>query len=100
MKIAAFLLLFLTLSCSPRQIHKIQSDKRMRKTEDRNFTGPKAPTQWWYYDCIFDDGSVLVLLFTPFEWWDEAEKMPTNKSLFYFSYMNAKGEVKSQRKVF
>jgi hypothetical protein len=57
-------------------------------------------TQWWYYDCIFNDGSVLVFLFTPYQWWDETEKMPTGKSLFYCSYMNAKGEVTSQRKVF
>lgn len=89
------------ISCSPlHHINLIQSDKRIKKTEYLNFTEEKAMTQWWYYDCVFDDGSVLVLLFTPYQWWDEFEKMPTNKSLFYLSYMNAQGNVISQRKVF
>jgi hypothetical protein len=101
MKPVSFIILILALSCSPlHQIHKIQSDKRIKKTEDRNFIGEKALTQWWYYDCVFEDGSVLVFLFTPYQWWDEAEKMPTGKSLFYCSYMNAKGEMTSQRKIF
>ena len=89
------------MSCSPlHYIHKIESDRRIKKTETKNFAEEKALTQWWYYDCIFEDGSVLVFLFTPCQWWDDTEKIPANKSLFYLSYMNANGEVISQKKVF
>ncbi len=101
MKAIVCILMLSVISCSPlHHINLIQSDKRIKKTEDLNFTDAKALTQWWYYDCVFDDGSVLVLLFTPYQWWDEFVKMPTNKSLFYLSYMNAQGNVISQRKVF
>ncbi|MFL5730547.1 MAG: hypothetical protein ACJ75J_13760 [Cytophagaceae bacterium] len=101
MKLPLSLLLFFCLACSPlRQLHKVQSDKRLRKTETLNFTGEKAMTQWWYYDCVLEDGSVLVFLFTPYQWWDKKEKMPTYKSLFYFSYMYPDGRVVSEQKIF
>ena len=69
MKLVTYILvLFSALSCSPlHHIDKIQSDKRIKRTEDYNFIGEKAMTQWWYYDCIFEDGSVLVFLFTPYQ---------------------------------
>ncbi len=100
-KLFIYILLFAAISCSPlRQIHKIQSDKRIKHTENLNFIDSKVVTQWWYYDCVFEDGSVLVILFTPYQWWDDVEKMPTNNSLFYLSYMNSNGDIISQRKVF
>jgi hypothetical protein len=90
-----------SLNSSPfHYLYKIQSDRQIASTEDLNFQSKKASTQWWYFDCFFEDGSVLVFLFTPYQWWSENEKMPTHKSLFYISYMNAKGEVESESKVF
>lgn len=104
MKIFSLFLILLSttiFSCTPLlHLNKIQSDRRIKKTEAQNFTGLKAVTQWWYYDCVFEDGSVLVFLFTPYQWWSTEEKKSINKSLFYFSYMNSLGEVISSRKVF
>jgi hypothetical protein len=94
------LLVFMSGCYSLHDLHKIQSDNKLRKTENLNFLSSKATTQWWYFDCFFEDGSVLVFLFTPQQWWSEKEKMPTYKSLFYFSYMKANGEVISESKVF
>ncbi len=101
MRISIGLILLFLVSCTPlHHISKIQSDKRIKKTEAKNYTDKKALTQWWYYDCIFEDGSVLVFLFTPYQWWDDCERKPLNKSLFYLSYMNAEGTVLSQKKIF
>lgn len=95
----SFLTLLIAFSCSPlRNLNKLQSDRQFKKTENLNFAGEKAHTQWWYFDCVFEDGSVLVFLFTPHHWWDD--KKEPDKSLFYISYMNTHREVKSISKVF
>ena len=99
MKLFICVISIFIISCTPlHNIYKIQSDRRIEKTEDLNFTGEKALTQWWYYDCVFEDGSVLVILFTPYKWWDETVNYPANKSLFYLSYMKANGEVVTSQK--
>jgi hypothetical protein len=81
-------------------LHKIQSDKRSLKLEGLNFSEEKALTQWWYYDFFFEDGSVLVLLFAPYHWWNDHETKPDPKSLFYVSYMKPDGELISAKRVF
>ena len=88
-------------SCSSllHKIYKIQSDNRLRKTEDINFVGEKALTQWWYFDFFFEDGSVLVLMFVPHHWWTDPEKEPDAKTLIYVSYLNANGELIRANKI-
>ncbi len=94
------ILFFLVVSCAaPTNLHKIQSDNQLRKTEDLNFSSTKARTQWWYYDCVFEDGSVLVFLFTPYQWWNEHEKTGKDQALCYISYMDSSGVVKRESKV-
>ncbi len=84
----SFLILLIAFACSPlHNLNKIQSDHQFKKFENLNFAGEKAHTQWWYFDCILEDGSVLVFLFTPHHWWEEKKKT-SNKSLFYISYIN------------
>jgi len=78
---------------APHFLYKLQSDSFIRKTENRNFTDDKSITQWWYFDCMLDDGSLLVFLFTPYQWWSAHEKMPTHKSLVYVSYLKPNGEL-------
>lgn len=93
--------LFITSCSSPLQhFDKVQSDKRLSKTETRNFGGGKSETQWWYFDCFLENGSVLVFIFTPYQWWSEAEKMPTHKALLYLSYMDPQGKVFTESKTF
>jgi hypothetical protein len=102
-KIYCFIIIIIviTSACSSeRHLHKIESDKKFKNTESINFAGEKALTQWWYFDCFFEDGSVMVFLFTPYEWWGEKEKANDNHSFFYFSYIGVNGEVISERKVF
>ncbi len=91
---------FLT-SCSSllHKAYKIQSDKRLRKTENSNFLGDKALTQWWYFDFFFEDGSVLVLMFVPHHWWTDPEQKADAKTLIYTSYLKANGELTSEEKV-
>jgi hypothetical protein len=100
--ISSLLAICLLVGCSSPLHHldKWQSDSRLGKTETINFEGEKSGTQWWYFDCFFEDGSVMVFIFTPYQWWSETEKMPTHKSLFSFSYMNPEGEVENESKVF
>jgi hypothetical protein len=63
-------ILLTVFSCAPlRHLNKFQSDHQFKKTEDLNFAGEKAKTQWWYFDCFFDDGSMMVFFFTPHQWW-------------------------------
>lgn len=92
--------LFTSCSTLLHNSYKIQSDNRLRKTEDHNFLGEKALTQWWYFDFFLEDGSVLVVLFAPYHWWEDHENEPDLKSLIYLSYMKANGEVISSNKVF
>ncbi len=102
-KITSILLIITFLSsCSSLLLksYKIQSDNRLRKTEVQNFLGEKALTQWWYFDFFFEDGSVLVLLFTPYHWWIDQKKESERKSLIFISYLKANGEIVSVKKVF
>jgi len=97
------IVLIISLSkCSPllHNFYKIQSDKRLRLTENLNFLGEKALTQWWYFDFFFEDGSVLVLLFAPYHWWNDQEKGADPKSLIYLSYLRADGELIRAKKIF
>ena len=98
---ALVLMISLLSSCSSllHNLYKIQSDNRLRKTEDSNFLGEKALTQWWYFDFFFEDGSVLVLMFVPHHWWTDPEKNPDAKTLIYTSYLKANGELISANKV-
>ncbi len=97
----AVLIISFLASCSSflHNMHKFQSDNRLRKTEDSNFLGEKALTQWWYFDFFFDDGSVLVLMFVPHHWWTDPEKEPDGKTLIYTSYLKANGELTISEKV-
>lgn len=97
------LVLMMTLgsSCGSliHQAHKVQSDKRLRKTEQKNFTGEKALTQWWYFDFFLDDGSVLVLMFVPHHWWANPDVEMDPKTLIYTSYMKPNGEIIRAEKI-
>jgi len=97
---SVLLILFAFTSCSSflHSSYKIQSDNRLRKTENLNFLGEKASTQWWYFDFFLEDGSVAVLLFVPYHWWEAPESNP--KSLVYLSYIKANGELITANKVF
>lgn len=94
-------LIILLTSCSSliHKAHKIQSDKRLRKTETKNFIGEKALTQWWYFDFFLDDGSVLVLMFVPHHWWADPEMEPDAKTLIYASYLGVDGQVTISEKI-
>lgn len=85
---------------APHFFYKFQSDNSIRKTEVANFSGTKSITQWWYFDCVLEDSSLLVVMFTPYQWWSESESMPTNKALVYISYKPLNGEVVTSTKVF
>ena len=89
-------------SCSSLLHHsfKVQSDKRLIKTENQNFIGEKALTQWWYFDFFLEDGSVMVVLFAPYHWWGDYENQSDHKSLIYVSYMKPDGELITSNKVF
>lgn len=97
---AIFILFFLSSCSILSNLNKLQSDKKFKKTENANFSGNKAKTQWWYFDCFLEDGSILVFLFTPHEWWNEEQPLSKGRSLFYISYMYPDGKVKSVSKVF
>ena len=88
-------------SCSSllHKLHKIQSDSQLRETEDTNFLGEKALTQWWYFDFFLDDGSVLVLMFVPHHWWTDPEKESEAKTLIYTSLLKANGELITAEKI-
>jgi hypothetical protein len=85
---------------APHFFFKLQSDNGIRKTEDANFTGAKSNTQWWYFDCILDDGSLLVVMFSPMQWWSESEAMPTHKAIVYVSYLPTGGAAIVSTKAF
>jgi len=96
-----FLLSFFFSSCGNllHKSHSIQDDKQFRKTENKNFNGEKALTQWWYFDFFFDDGSVLVLMFVPHHWWTDPESEEDANTLIYVSYLNADGELVKSEKI-
>ncbi len=98
--IIIFLCIFTSCSSLLHHSYKIQSDKRLAKTETQNFIGEKALTQWWYFDFFLDDGSVMVVLFAPYHWWGDYETQDDHKSLIYVSYMKSNGELISANKVF
>jgi len=88
-------------SCSSliHKAFKVQSDNRLRKTENKNFLNEKAPIQWWYFDFFLDDGSVLVLMFVPHHWWNDPVKGKVAKTLIYTSYLKADGELVRSEKI-
>ena len=100
--VSIVLIFYLLSSCSSllHNSYKIQSDKRLAKTEKRNFIGEKALTQWWYFDFFLEDGSVMMVLFAPYHWWGDYEKQSEHKSLIYVSYMTPDGELITSNRVF
>jgi hypothetical protein len=98
--IAFICCLFTSCSSLLHNSFKIQSDKRLKKTETQNFIGEKALTQWWYFDFFLEDGSVMVVLFAPYHWWGDYENQSIHKSLIYVSYMKPGGELITSNKVF
>lgn len=100
-KLLIALIFALVFSLSPfYKLFRIQSDKKIRKSENENFAGNKSLTQWWYFDCVLEDGSVLVFLYAPYQWWSEGDSGSSNKSLLYFSCLDKNGLVTSEKKVF
>ncbi|MFN6946570.1 MAG: hypothetical protein ACK4ND_16605 [Cytophagaceae bacterium] len=93
-------LLFILYLKPHQRYHIFQSEKRLRNIEVHNFSGPKTKTQWWYFDCLSEDGSVLAFMFTPYQWWSEEKWDNGEKSLFYISYRNNEGHVLKDKAVF
>ena len=85
---------------APHFFYKFQSDRWIRKTEDWNFSGVKSKTQWWYYDAVLADGSVLIFMFTPVQWWSENSNDASNQALACVSLLSTDGNVVTTKEGF
>jgi len=72
----------------------LQSASALRRLERQNFLDDKAKMQWWYFDIVMGDGSVLMIAFVPKKWWPDARDANLGDALIFVTTMRA-----SDRKV-
>lgn len=61
---------------------------------------PMAQMQWWYFDFLLRDGSVLVVGFSPKKWWRDHEEASREEPFFRASLLTSDGKVHSFNKSF
>ncbi len=61
------------------------------KIERFHFSSPIAPMQWWYFDFLLKDGSMLVIAFVPEQWWQSHDSSDISTNTLFVTLRNASG---------
>jgi hypothetical protein len=65
----------------------------LEKIERFHFENPATRFQWWYFDLLLKDGTILIVAFVPQQWWPSVITPDVSKSALFITLRHPSGQI-------